>query len=769
MEKIGVEAVVAGLSAFLGDMKKVDSSISSLIPGSNLLSKAFAGVGSIVEWLTGSVFRVLEYTLGSLLADAIQAVTREIRELISSTIEAGNEFQSLEIRLRNFNFNAAKESGMEYTEAMKEAVETTKEQLTWLQKLAATTPYDLTDVANIFTLARSYGFVADEAQDLTKDITDFAAGMGLGNTEIERIIVNFGQMVQQGKVTQREMNDLARGAFVPVNDVLALMQEQTGLTGQEFDDFRNSAEGVNAFMTAFSTLVETRFAGATEAMAQTWKGASDNVKDFIKSLFGLNVVKPILDVLGKNVSEFISAFTSGDRWDAVVAAATRIGDSASSIISRLLHLGDGAEGMADRFLGAVEGIATWLETNEDKIVGWVEKLRGWIEEKAIPAILTLKEKIFGTDTQPGAIHTFGNWIMNEFLPFIKQQVLPVLSDLNDMIFGGGKEVGVTLSPDKQGGQFTDDMATSISELDNTPLQNLLQIFKDLSPAVEPLIGLIGSLGEVLIIAFGGEETETFGEFVRDTLVPALIDLKTWVDENKDGLALLLKAFIAMQIIGTIIGIIASLTIKFITFLGVVGGMLVITSIIKAIVNVIQWFVFIWEWFRNTVVVIISHIISRFKGLYTDVVNTFNEMANAIKNKDWLGVGKALVSGIWTGIKNDWYRILNLAKELGNAALSAFNTVFKIKSPSGKMFDIGENIVLGLAKGISESTKMAVGAMDQMAKMTITPMAQISSSSAPSQASISNVTNNYFTQTVNTSAPSEPIIQDFQMMQSLAGG
>ena len=48
MEKIGVEAVVAGLTSFLGDMKKVDKSITDLVPSNSLLSKAFQSVGNSI-------------------------------------------------------------------------------------------------------------------------------------------------------------------------------------------------------------------------------------------------------------------------------------------------------------------------------------------------------------------------------------------------------------------------------------------------------------------------------------------------------------------------------------------------------------------------------------------------------------------------------------------------------------------------------------------------------------------------------------------------
>lgn len=761
MQKVGVEAIVAGLGSFLGDMKKVDSSIKDLIPGSNLLSRAFEGVGSVVQWLTGSVFRVLEYTLGNLIAGAIRDIISEIKELISATIEAGSEFQSLEIRLRNFNLNTLIESGQDYATASQGAIDATKEQLTWLQKLAATTPYDLTDVANVYTLARSYSFVDDEAKKLTERITDFASGMGLGNTEIERIIVNFGQMVQQGKVTQREMNDLARGAFVPVNDILAEMERQTGLTGDEFDDFRNSTDGVNAFMNAFSALVESRFSGATEKMAQTWKGATDNVKDFIKSLFGLNVVKPVLDVLGKNISEFINAFTSGQRWESMVSATTRIGETLSKIVSHVLHLGDGAEGMADKFLGAVEGVADWLETHQGDIQKWLEDGIAWIRNVAIPKIMEFKDFLFGTDERKGAIQQFIDWLINTGVPFIQNDVIPVI-------------------------------------------RNIVYIIQSLQPTLAPLQDLFLAVAEVIATAFDGDEPESFADFVTNTLVPAIQNLTQFIREHKDTLALLLKAWIAFEIIGTIVGVATSLIVK--GLIAVVSVLTVILTplgllqkLIMAIYTAFNWLsallmtsvgtafvVFVvaivgaiaqlkvFEFSIRTIIgavqIMAQSVVQWFTLIKANVIKTVQDAVNAIRNGDWLGAGKAIIDGMYRGIIINAHLIISTLTNLAKNALAAAKATLGIKSPSTEFFKVGEQLMKGFANGITATADLAAKAMQgaTAATLSIGAMAPSRMAGAMAPGTVSNNTTNNLTLNMNTSAPSENVVADFEMMRSMAG-
>lgn len=419
MDKVGVEAVVEGLNSFLGDLGKMDSGLSKLEPKGTLLQRTFSFLGETISSFGREVLNVAEYALGKVLGDSIEFVLEKIRDLVTSTIEAGQEFQTLSIRLDRLNFNELIASGASFNEAMALSTQMTKEQLGWLQKLAAQTPYDNQDIANVYTLARSYGYAGDQAQGLTEDIINFASGMGLGNEEMERIIVNFGQMTQQGKVTGRELTDLARGAFVPVNKILEQMQKDTGLTGQAFEDFRQTGEGVEAFMKAFSEVVATEFSGAAEKLARTFEGASRNAADMVKSILGLNIVKPLLDTIGGRIADFLGEFTKGrtiikdfnghlvelaepTRWDQLVSAASRIGTALSEIVSDVFGLLPSTESLADRVVSVVQGVADWIEGHKTDIVNFFKNVGQAIQKKVIPFI----EKIVqGFDT-------IADWVSN---------------------------------------------------------------------------------------------------------------------------------------------------------------------------------------------------------------------------------------------------------------------------------------------------------------------------------------------------------------------
>lgn len=811
MEKVGVEAVVEGLVSFLGDMKKVDKSITDLVPSNSLLSQAFQAVGNVVEWLTGSVFRVLEYTLGNLIASAIQAVVREIRELIAGTIEAGQEFQTLQLRLQNFNLNAAVDSGMEFSEAMKVATEQTQEQLEWLQKLAATTPYDLTDIANVYTLARSYGFASAEAETLTARIADFAAGMSLGNTEIERIVVNFGQMVQQGKVTQREMNDLARGAFVPVNDVLKLMQEQTGLTGKAFDDFRNSGEGVNAFMTAFNTLVEQRFTGATTAMARTWKGATDNVKDFIKSIVGLDIVKPVLDTLGGYVANFLDAFTKvpnefenvvnemegvriRDPFEEIVATARTIGRTISEIITEILGLGPSADELALKLSDGLGGFSDWLVEHKDDIVTWVknaidkvqefaDKVKSFIDEKVVPAFDRISDWV---NENKGTI--------DEFFSTVGSIVSEFFSDLT----------GQPGKPEGGGGDILGSLLQGLTDFMNFVIENrdaILQWVEIIWSviAVFTVLGTIAKIVVGILISLAG-------------IVLSIISAWGFLQG-------------VMTVVGTVFGvvsgIITAIGLPILALIALVIALAVIWSQnseqIKTTVSqlwfiiqyysaqIVKWvnekFTEMWEAVKEAVENAKNTVMENFDSMVTivtekvDAIKTaaadkFTEMKEAISEKlveakdtittkfteakdailslDWVGTGVQMVAGIVSGVLGQIPELVAALVEAAQAALAAVTGVLQIQSPSKVMYGIGKNMMIGMANGIAESAGLVTKAMQgvAMASMAAPVIGGTYSRNAPvtNSSQISN-TNNYNLQ-INSSAAVEPIVSDFNMLQSL---
>lgn len=89
------------------------------------------------------------------------------------------------------------------------------------------------------------------------------------------------------------------------------------------------------------------------------------------------------------------------------------------------------------------------------------------------------------------------------------------------------------------------------------------------------------------------------------------------------------------------------------------------------------------------------------------------------------IGTQLISGLWGGITGmgDWLK--EKISGFGSGIIEGFTEVFDINSPSKVMEKlVGNNIVYGLVKGVTEKTSEAVRAMDTFAGKTMVPLNDI---------------------------------------------
>lgn len=788
--QIGVEAVVKGLTSFLSDLGKIDDGLKKVGGSGNIISAAFSGIGNVLGGLGREVLNVAEYALGHLLADAIQWVTGQMGELIQSTIAAGSEFQTLELRLDRLNTNSIVQQVGNYTAAQQIAKEATQDQLQWIQKLAATTPYDFQDIANVYTLARSYGFAADAAKGLTSDISDFAAGMGLSNQEIERIIVNFGQMTQQGKVTQREMNDLARGAFVPVNDVMQKMRENvsqlstedltklsesTGISvnalqhlAENTDDadaafakLRSTGEGVQFFMEAFSDLVEERFGGASVAMARTFEGATNNAKDFVKSIVGFGVVKPILDVVGGKIADVLDELTSPATFASLNLSVGRLGDAFKGLVTDLLGLESvDTSSIVNGILQSVNRLTSWINDNKGDIISFFQ---------------TAGQKL-------------GEWWDMLKKGDIKGIFQDIASGIKDALFGQ--------APGKGGG--------ILSMLGFSPetVTNIGQIAANITSALDTIRGwvdtngpLISTFFSTLGTIFGDVFSNITGQAAGGGLTGVLDGIKSFMQfviDNQETITVwatnLTKVFLAFQILAFIIGVVLAVLSPFIGIILAVVGAIGVLSVVFAVLSspvflvvaavaaLAAMFVTAWNFGQQLGVVIVAvmHQIEAIakqatSGMMADFTAMITSVIAAFRSGDWIGIGKAIITGIAAGISNTAAFLVNVINTVVASAVAAAKSALGIESPSKVFADIGENTMKGMTLGIEKMAGMTADAMAGAMNQVMAPAVSMSYAMAQAPVMSTQYSNtNNFNLTVNSAASVAQVVTDYNTMQALVG-
>ena len=152
-----------------------------------------------------------------------------------------------------------------------------------LTAFAAKTPFTIPGIRDNARQLLAVGFAAEEIIPTLKSVGDVAAGLGLQEDGLRRLIINLGQVRTQGKLTGRELRDFAVNG-VPLLEVLA---DSLGKTKAEVQDLisqgKISAEQVEA---AFEKMAGAggKFANLTEKQNKSLIGQFSNLKDNVIQL-----------------------------------------------------------------------------------------------------------------------------------------------------------------------------------------------------------------------------------------------------------------------------------------------------------------------------------------------------------------------------------------------------------------------------------------------------------------------------------------------------
>lgn len=155
-----------------------------------------------------------------------------------------------------------------------------------VQQFAAKTPFDLPQVAAGAKQLLAFGTSTQDLIPTLKSLGDVSAGL---NVPLERIILNYGQIQVQGKLTGRELRDFST-AGVPLIETLA---KQFGKTRSEITDMVSEGRiGFKDVEKAFQSMTGEggRFFNLMEKQSKTLQGVVSNIKD--------NFVRLSLSLLG---------------------------------------------------------------------------------------------------------------------------------------------------------------------------------------------------------------------------------------------------------------------------------------------------------------------------------------------------------------------------------------------------------------------------------------------------------------------------------------
>ena len=310
---------------------------------------------------------------------------------------------------------------------------------------------------------------------------------------------------------------------------------------------------------------------------------------------------------------------------------------------------------------------------------------------------------------------------------------------------------------------------------------LIQLLPQLIQGVVQLIqGLIGAIPQIMQMLVSVLPT------IINQLIVGLIQLLPQLIVTVVGMI----GDIAQAIVGAIPLLIASLPliissiingiISAIPQLIIMGPKIIIgliTGIISAIPLLIQSAPIIIKQFVDSIISLLPNIalagLDLIKSLKQGILNAFRglpaglktwvkeKIINPIKNKGISGlkdVGKNLIEGLWSGIKNMGQWCIDRIKGLGKSILKSVKNIFGVHSPSTEFAWIGKMNMVGLENGMEDMQPKVQQAIDGMFDLSPSLYGSTSTNLSPQV----NVV-------VNNNIEQDPLGQMVSKVKTFSGG
>lgn len=187
-------------------------------------------------------------------------------------------------------YNSSIENYTTSFEVMTGSADKAVEVVEELKKIGASTPFELTGLADTTQLLMNYGFTADEAINRMTMLGDISQGNA---DKLTRIATAYGQMSSAGKVQLEDIKQMIEAGFNPLQEI----SQTTGETMESLYDRISkgtiSVDEITASMQR-STSEGGKYFQSMEKQSQTFTGQISTLKDNAQMLLG-EVVQPISD------------------------------------------------------------------------------------------------------------------------------------------------------------------------------------------------------------------------------------------------------------------------------------------------------------------------------------------------------------------------------------------------------------------------------------------------------------------------------------------
>lgn len=226
---------------------------------------------------------------GNMIADFAKKASEELAKVVKSGID----------------YNASMESYLTNFKVMLGNEEQAAAKLSELRKMAASTPFALSDLTEGTQTLLQFGIAADDTTGVLKQLGDIS----LGNADkLQTLVRAYGKMSSAHKVTLENVNMMIDAGFNPLNQICEATGESMSDLYKRISDGSVSFEELQYAVQAATSEGGQFYNGMLEA-SQTFSGRMSTLKDNVSALTG-ELTSGLFAALGNLVVKLNDVVTS---------------------------------------------------------------------------------------------------------------------------------------------------------------------------------------------------------------------------------------------------------------------------------------------------------------------------------------------------------------------------------------------------------------------------------------------------------------------------
>lgn len=239
-----------------------------------------------------------------------------------------------------------------------------KELQDWMEKFAIESPFGYEDVANAFRLSLAYGFTTTQAQRLTRAMSDFTAGSGMGGDAIRRMALALGQIKARGKVATQEINQLSEVGL----DARGILAEAFGVsTAELIKMIEKGLVPANEAVEALVSAIERDFGSSAAEQAENMTGLMASMGDIIR-FRSRDLFAGLFSAVQPYVAKLVAALTTEDNIAGIKAIGVAVGEQVvvalDIAVAAIGRFNDAFQTANNTVLGTIRGIGAALAIPE---------------------------------------------------------------------------------------------------------------------------------------------------------------------------------------------------------------------------------------------------------------------------------------------------------------------------------------------------------------------------------------------------------------------